>query len=121
MARGTVADQIAKLRKERLALEKRETALLNRTRDKALAKILQIVKDSGLSAADIASALKGGKAGKAPRRAKKAAGVRAKVQPKYRNPANAEQTWTGRGKQPLWVRDLAAAGKLDSAKIASVS
>ena len=120
MARATVADQIAKLRKERLALEKREQALLNRTRDKALAKILQIVRDSGLSAADIASALKGGKAGKAPRRAKKAAGgVRAKVQPKYRNPANAEQTWTGRGKQPLWVRDLAAAGKLDSARIAS--
>lgn len=118
MARGTVADQIARLRKERLALEKREQALLNRTKDKALAKILQIVKDSGLNVADIAAAIKGGKATKAPRRAKKAAGgVRAKVEPKYRNPANAEQTWTGRGKMPLWVRDLAAAGQLDSAKI----
>lgn len=117
MARGTVADQIARLRKERLALEKREQALVNRTRDKALARILQIVKDSGLTVADIATAMKGGKSTKNLRRAKKTGVVRAKVEPKYRNPANAEQTWTGRGKMPLWVRDLAATGQLDSAKI----
>jgi DNA-binding protein H-NS len=24
---------------------------------------------------------------------------------KYRNPANPEQTWTGRGKRPQWLRD----------------
>ena len=33
------------------------------------------------------------------------------VAPKYRDPANAAQTWTGRGKQPQWVRDALAAGK----------
>lgn len=33
------------------------------------------------------------------------------VPPKYRNPGNASQTWTGRGKQPLWVRDALAGGK----------
>lgn len=33
------------------------------------------------------------------------------VAPKYRNPANHLQTWTGRGKQPHWVRDALAAGK----------
>jgi len=27
------------------------------------------------------------------------------VAPKYRNPANAEQTWSGRGRQPLWFAD----------------
>jgi len=26
-----------------------------------------------------------------------------KVPPKYRNPANKAETWTGRGKQPLWL------------------
>ena len=26
-----------------------------------------------------------------------------KVPPKYRNPANAKETWTGRGKQPRWL------------------
>lgn len=33
-----------------------------------------------------------------------------KVKPKYRNPANAEQTWTGRGKRPRWVEEAIAQG-----------
>ncbi|SPF77839.1 H-NS histone family protein [Pseudoprimorskyibacter insulae] len=31
--------------------------------------------------------------------------------PKYRNPANLEQTWTGRGRKPGWVIEALAAGK----------
>src|SRR6056297_408447 len=31
--------------------------------------------------------------------------------PKYANPENAEQTWTGRGRQPQWIKDAFAAGK----------
>jgi DNA-binding protein H-NS len=27
--------------------------------------------------------------------------------PKYRNPANPEQTWTGRGKKPGWLKEAA--------------
>ena len=34
-----------------------------------------------------------------------------KVPPKYRNPANAKETWTGRGKQPRWMAELTAKGK----------
>lgn len=34
-----------------------------------------------------------------------------KVAPKYRNPANAKETWTGRGKQPRWMAALVAKGK----------
>lgn len=33
------------------------------------------------------------------------------VAPKYRNPANAEQTWSGRGKRPHWFSDALKAGK----------
>lgn len=29
-----------------------------------------------------------------------------KVAPKYRNPENHEQTWSGRGKPPLWIKDV---------------
>ena len=37
-----------------------------------------------------------------------------KVAPKYRNPANAKETWTGRGKQPRWLAAETAKGrKLD--------
>jgi len=31
--------------------------------------------------------------------------------PKYANPANPDQTWTGRGRQPGWVKEALAEGK----------
>jgi DNA-binding protein H-NS len=34
-----------------------------------------------------------------------------KVHPKFRNPDSPHQTWSGRGKQPLWIRRLLANGK----------
>ena len=34
-----------------------------------------------------------------------------KVAPKYRNPANPKETWTGRGKHPRWMATLIAKGK----------
>lgn len=33
------------------------------------------------------------------------------VAPKYRNPANATQTWTGRGVAPKWMKELLGAGR----------
>ena len=36
---------------------------------------------------------------------------RAKVKPKYRNPANKSETWSGRGKRPRWFDAALAAGK----------
>ena len=35
---------------------------------------------------------------------------RGKVAPKYRNPGDASQTWTGRGRQPAWVAEALAGG-----------
>lgn len=48
--------------------------------------------------------------------ARKAAPSRAgrklgKVAPKYRNPDNAKETWTGRGKQPRWLAAYTAKGR----------
>ncbi len=34
-----------------------------------------------------------------------------KVAPKYRNPANPKETWSGRGKHPRWMAALIAKGK----------
>lgn len=31
--------------------------------------------------------------------------------PKFANPSNPSQTWTGRGRKPNWVNDALAAGK----------
>jgi DNA-binding protein H-NS len=33
------------------------------------------------------------------------------VAPKYRNPADPTQTWSGRGKRPRWYNDALKAGK----------
>lgn len=37
--------------------------------------------------------------------------IKRSVAPRYRNPNDKNQTWTGRGKQPRWVVDLITAGK----------
>jgi DNA-binding protein H-NS len=122
MARNTTTSQIAKLQKQLELLKKREAALSKSKQSKALAKIVQLAKESGLTAEDIVGALKTGKAAKvvkgAPKKtARKNPAAGKTVAPKYRNPANPAQTWTGRGKSPTWVAEMKAAGTLDSALI----
>ena len=41
----------------------------------------------------------------------KSAKPKAAVAVKYKNPSNSSQTWTGRGRQPLWVVAILAEGK----------
>jgi len=128
MARITVASQLAALRKQRDLIAKKEQALLTKSHDKVLTKIVQMAKEAGLTASDISKAFGSGKATKATKAAKAPKAAKAakkgalagkKVAPKYRNPSNAEQTWTGRGVSPTWVQELKTAGKLDSALIAT--
>ena len=56
----------------------------------AVAKIRALMKDYGLSIADIEP--------------KRTADKREKVEPKFRDPATGA-TWTGRGKPPAWIKD----------------
>jgi DNA-binding protein H-NS len=37
--------------------------------------------------------------------------ARGKVKPKYRNPADPAQTWTGRGKRPRWFSAALSSGR----------
>ncbi|MCX7556664.1 H-NS histone family protein [Xanthomonadaceae bacterium JHOS43] len=46
-----------------------------------------------------------------PGRRKAKATTGRKVPPKYRNPSDLSQTWTGRGKAPLWFVALIDSGK----------
>ena len=126
MSRLSPVAQLEKIRAARIKLEKEEQRLMSRTHDKALSQIVQIAHASGLTAEQIAAAL-GGKKGKT--RAAKSASAKtskarrsnagSKVAPKYRDPANPDQTWTGRGRTPAWVQALQAAGQLASAEIKS--
>jgi len=48
----------------------------------------------------------------APKKAKKAAKTAKKPAPaKFRNPEDAKQTWSGKGRQPDWFKKAVAAGK----------
>ena len=125
MARTSPISQLEKIRAARIKLEKEEKRLMSRGYDKALAQIVQIAQSAGLSAADITAEL-GGKAKgkkitakaigtKAPKAKRATAGK--KVAPKYRDPANSANTWTGRGRMPQWVQALHTAGTLASAQI----
>jgi len=40
-------------------------------------------------------------------------GPRGKVAPKYRNPADPKQVWSGRGRHPLWFDAAIKAGKTE--------
>jgi DNA-binding protein H-NS len=81
----------AKARQEELAKEK-----TSKLRD----KISAMVKAEGFAIEDVFGAT-----------ARRRGGVRGKVKPKYRNPAEPAQTWTGRGKRPRWYSAALAAGK----------
>lgn len=59
----------------------------------AVARVRELVETFGLTAQDVF-----------PSGRKTSSAKGTSVAPKYRNPATGE-TWTGRGKPPLWIRD----------------
>lgn len=69
-------------------------------------QILHIARNAGISLAQLA-AIKSPKAPKA-----------SAVAMKYRNPRDAAQQWSGRGRQPAWVKEWIETGKsLDEARL----
>lgn len=64
-------------------------------------KIHALIKAEGYSFEDIFGNVRGGKT-------RRSGGI---VAPKYRNPADPEQVWSGRGKRPRWFNDALKAGK----------
>lgn len=95
---------INKAKKRKTVLQKRKPAGTVRARLKAAAAAegYTIEELFGTAAAGSTRAAK-------PARAARKTG--AKVPPKYRNTANPEQTWTGRGKQPRWMAEEVSKGK----------
>ncbi len=116
-----------KLKKEKAKIEKAISVMEAKDRKAAMAKVVALAKESGI---DLAELVGGGSkrvakkvsaaVSKTPatRKKKKVAAKRGKVAPKYRNPEDSKATWTGRGKQPIWVRNyLENGGTLESITI----
>lgn len=102
---------LEKLKKERLKIDKAIASAEKRDKKATLAKMAVVARQNGFELHELlgdpsVSKSTSGKAKSAP----KAVKTRAKVAPKYQNPNNPSQTWTGRGRQPLWVAEQLTAG-----------
>ncbi len=95
---------ISKLSLEQLqalvpAAQQRIEEFEEKKRKQALAKVQAAAEAVGMSPAELLKHFGVAKPAKKP------------VKPKYRNPDNADQTWTGRGRKPEWVAAWIKDGK----------
>ena len=97
---------ISQAKKRKTVLNKRKPLATVR------ARLLRLIKAEGYTVAELfGSGAAPSRAAKAPKAAKGPRKSGGKVAPKYRNPANPAETWTGRGKQPRWMAALTAQGR----------
>lgn len=97
---GLSIEQLNALTKQANAeIEKQKRAKVG----EAYQQIVEVAKSVGMSLEELVDYGRKGK--------KKTTSEKAPVEPKYRNPANASETWTGRGKKPRWLQAAVDAGK----------
>lgn len=110
-----MAMRLEKLNEERNEIEKRRIEIAQEIekiqkakREAAKAMILQQMKLLDLSVADLTD-----------EKAQKPKGMLSKTtpSPKYQNPANPAETWSGRGRAPEWARKAKDAGTLEDCLI----
>lgn len=100
---------VDKLNKEKTKIEKAIDAKESQNRKAAIAELKAVAKKAGINLSELVSGVSSGngKAATGKKRGrpagKKRAGTNGKAKPKYANPADPEQTWTGRGRKPHWV------------------
>ena len=86
-------DELKTLKKDLTkAIDEFET----RRRAEALAAVQEKAKEMGFTLADLTGATKA---------------TPVKSPPKYRHPENPAVTWSGRGRQPGWIKEALEAGK----------
>ena len=89
-------------------MSEKELIKLQSDVEKALATLAESKRADALKAAEAAASKFGfslsdvvGKSGK----------KKKKVAAKFRNPTDKSQTWSGRGRQPVWYKEALASGK----------
>jgi len=98
---------LAELKKLKSKVEKAIVGREQRRKKDARQAMEKVAKEFGLSVDDV---LKGG-GGATKAKPKKAGAKRKAAKPKFRNPKDASQTWSGRGRRPDWFNAAVAAGK----------
>lgn len=95
---------LAELRKLRKDVDKAIDTFQDRKKAEARERVQEIAREFGFSLPELLE--------------QSAVKTRKSAAPKYANPADSSQTWSGRGRKPHWaVAALAAGKKLDDLKI----
>ena len=94
-SRDQLRDLISKAKKREKSLAKERVAKVRK-------KLLALIKAEKLTVDEVFPGR-----GRPSRKGRKLG----KVRPKYRNPSDPGQTWTGRGKRPRWFAAALAGGK----------
>ena len=114
-----------KLIKEKAKIEKAISAKEATDKKEAMTKLKALARESGIDLSELSTSrtrkprvANSASKKKTARGTKKVSAKRGKVAPKYRNPTDPGITWTGRGRQPIWVRDhLDNGGTIESIAI----
>ncbi|MEP5730882.1 MAG: H-NS histone family protein [Sulfitobacter sp.] len=77
---------------------------IERDKKAAMAAAKKAAREHGFDLSDFTEEPK-------PKKARKKAAKKPSAAPKYANPADKSQKWTGKGRQPQWFKDAIAAGK----------
>lgn len=115
LSQKELASLINQAKKRQTTLKKRKPASTVRARLTALARaegytVSELFAgNGGASASSTRSSGTGTRS--APAKAARKGRKLGKVEPKYRNPGNAAETWTGRGKQPRWLAEMVRNGQ----------
>jgi DNA-binding protein H-NS len=88
---------LKELRDLKTRVEKAISTFEDRKKQEALAELEEVAQKMGYSLADLTGV--------------SVAKKRKPAEAKYANPANASETWTGRGRKPRWVQAALDAGK----------
>lgn len=111
MATSYAKWSLADLHKEQARIEKAIASKEGREKKNVLAKVTNLARKHGFSLNELTE---GKSAPAAPARrssSKKSSSLKgAKVPAKYRSLTDKSQTWTGRGRTPLWVQEHESAG-----------
>lgn len=112
MSRG----DLVKLRAD---VDRAIAGVADREKRTALKAAEEAAREHGFSLADLMEGGRGASGrGRGAARASGRAAPKEAGEARFRNPANAEQTWSGRGRRPRWIHEAEAAGQsLESLRI----
>jgi DNA-binding protein H-NS len=92
------------LEKLKTDVERELERTIERDKKTAMAAAKKAAREHGFALSDITDESK-------PKTPRKKAAKKPPAKPKYANPADKNQTWTGKGRNPQWFKDAMLSGK----------